>query len=65
MVRISCWRTEIGPRPDPDHEWIPGSTPLPPQAVRYADGALSGPEWEAAVSEVLGRMDGPFDESTR
>ncbi len=34
----------------------PEAPPRPPSTIRYADGALSGPQWEGAVAEAVRRI---------
>lgn len=50
------WRTTIGTSADDPGEPVAAEPPRPPRLVRYADGALSGPEWEAAVAEAVRRI---------
>jgi len=53
-----CWVTEIS---DPTRPATPAPpdealSPRPPATISYADGALSGPQWESAVAEAVRRI---------
>ena len=53
-----CWVTHVGVSSiasTPDVR--PGSVPPAPDDVTFADGALTGPEWEQAVADAVGRID--------
>jgi menaquinone-specific isochorismate synthase len=50
------WLTRIGVDPDALLALPAAEPPIAPQNVTFADGALSGPEWEAAVGEAVGRI---------
>ena len=55
----ATWVTTIGRgsiAAAPPLEELP--TPTPPQAVAFADGALSGAEWEGVVAEAVRRING-------
>ena len=45
--------SSIGSTPDVR----PGSEPPAPSEVTFADGALTGPEWEQAVADAVGRIE--------
>ncbi|HYP43890.1 MAG TPA: isochorismate synthase [Propionibacteriaceae bacterium] len=50
-----AWVTTIGT--SPNTPWSPTRLPLvPPRSVSFADGELSGPEWEAVVAEAVRRI---------
>jgi menaquinone-specific isochorismate synthase len=51
-----AWLTRIGVDPDAQLALPVTEPPTAPQNVTFADGALSGPEWEAAVAEAVGRI---------
>jgi menaquinone-specific isochorismate synthase len=54
-----CWVTTIGVgsiRASP--RVTPTDPPRPPGEVAFADGALSGTEWESAVAEAVRRING-------
>jgi menaquinone-specific isochorismate synthase len=51
-----AWRTTIRPSDVPPAV-DPGIEPIrTPGAISYADGKLSGPEWECVVAEAVGRI---------
>ncbi len=50
------WMTTIGPATAEQPLARRPAPPEPPRNVSFADGALSGPEWEAAVAEAVGRI---------
>ncbi|HKF87670.1 MAG TPA: isochorismate synthase [Propionibacteriaceae bacterium] len=50
------WLTRIGTDPNADLALPPAEQPTAPRNVTFADGALTGPEWEAAVAEAVGRI---------
>lgn len=55
----TCWVTSIGTADDPVHTAaLPTPELRPPgrHTVSYADGRLTGPEWEAAVAEAVRRI---------
>ena len=55
--RVRTWVTVVGDgRLPPPEQPAPDRPPLPPQGLRYADGALSGTEWAAAVEEAVRRI---------
>ncbi len=49
------WLTTIGP-PTPEALTPHPEPPEPPRGISYADGALTGPEWECAVAEAVARI---------
>jgi menaquinone-specific isochorismate synthase len=51
-----AWVTSIGPSPATDVVLAPAPPAEPPRNVAYADGGLSGPEWEAVVAELVRRI---------
>jgi menaquinone-specific isochorismate synthase len=51
-----AWCTRIGTGLDAGFALPAADPPLPPQNVTFADGALSGPQWEAAVAEAVRRI---------
>jgi menaquinone-specific isochorismate synthase len=51
-----AWVTEIGPVSVDGVEPKRMAPPGPPRNVSFADGGLSGPEWEAAVAEAVRRI---------
>ena len=51
-----AWMTRIGTSFAADFSLSPPPPPRPPQEVSYADGGLSGPEWEAVVGEAVRRI---------
>ena len=51
-----AWVTEIGPVSVDGVEPKRLAPPGPPRNVSFADGGLSGPEWEAAVAEAVRRI---------
>jgi menaquinone-specific isochorismate synthase len=56
------WRTVIGTNLDAELAMPAAEPPVPPRDVSFADGALTEPEWEAAVSLALERIAlGPID----
>lgn len=58
----TCWVTTIGTAADPVHTAdLPTAALRPPgtHSVSYADGQLTGPEWEAAVAEAVRRIENP------
>lgn len=58
----TCWVTTIGTADDPVHSAdlpTPEINPPAPHTVSYADGRLTGPEWEAAVAEAVRRIEAP------
>lgn len=54
------WLTQIGTEPSLDGRLPEITRPTgrirPPREVTFADGALSGPEWEHAVAEAVSRI---------
>ncbi|GAA2096968.1 chorismate-binding protein [Microlunatus panaciterrae] len=55
------WLTRIGVEPGGVGMSLP-DPPCPPRNVSYADGSLTGPEWEAAVAQAVARINaGEFD----
>lgn len=51
LTQISTDREQLAPHLPP----IP-DPPLPPGEVSWSDGALSGPQWEGVVAEVIDRI---------
>ena len=51
-----AWRTVIGTHPEADVVLPTAEPQVPPRGVAFADGALSGPEWESAVAVALDRI---------
>ena len=51
-----AWRTVIGTNPDAELAMPAAEPAVPPRNVSFADGALTGPEWEAAVAVALNRI---------
>jgi menaquinone-specific isochorismate synthase len=51
-----AWRTVIGTDPDAELAMPEAEPAVAPRNVSFADGALTGPEWEAAVALALGRI---------
>jgi len=51
-----AWRTVIDTDPDTQLAMPAAEPAVPPRNVSFADGALTGPEWEAAVAVALGRI---------
>ena len=53
-----CWLTRLGPGEMPEPGWLPKpkTPPTSPGQISYADGALSGPRWETAVTEAVRRI---------
>ena len=64
-----CWLTRIGT--SYVHEGLDSAPrpPRPPRNVSYADGGLTGPQWEAAVAEAVRRITAsgldPLDQGSR
>ena len=54
--RGRAWLTRIGTDPHADLALPPAEPPIAPRNVTFADGALTGPEWEAAVAEAVRRI---------
>jgi menaquinone-specific isochorismate synthase len=54
--RGRAWLTRIGTSPDDDLVLEPAPPAEPPRDVAFADGRLSGPAWEAVVSEAVRRI---------
>ncbi|CAA9376525.1 MAG: Isochorismate synthase @ Menaquinone-specific isochorismate synthase [uncultured Propionibacteriaceae bacterium] len=50
------WVTQVGTSPKLDYLILPAPAPEPPRNVSFADGGLSGPEWEAVVAEAVRRI---------
>lgn len=50
------WLTQIGTTFGHDDALPQVSTPAGPREVAYADGGLTGPQWEAAVAEAVRRI---------
>ena len=50
------WMTQIGTRFRHDPVEAAGPPARPPRGVAFADGALTGPEWEGAVAEAVSRI---------
>ncbi|MET1007627.1 MAG: isochorismate synthase [Propionibacteriaceae bacterium] len=51
-----AWLTTIGTAPVRDEVFAVPDPITPPMGVSFGDGALSGPEWEAAVAEAVRRI---------
>jgi menaquinone-specific isochorismate synthase len=51
-----AWLTRVGTTDEPAGPVTAGSSPEPPRDVSFADGSLTGPEWEAAVAEAVDRI---------
>ncbi len=53
-----CWVTHISSAGNlsPTPPIAPAPRPQPPGTLAYSDGALAGPEWEAAVAETVERI---------
>jgi len=55
--RLRTWVTVVGAGQLPSaEEPAPALPPAPPQGLRYADGALSGAQWAAAVEDAVRRI---------
>src|SRR5699024_10940671 len=50
------WLTQIGTSFGHDDTIAPVTPPRAPRQVSYADGGLTGPQWEAAVAEAVRRI---------
>lgn len=50
------WLTQIGTSFVHDDSVPSVSAPVPPTRISYADGGLTGPQWEAAVAEAVRRI---------
>lgn len=50
------WLTRIGQSFEHSDTVSPADAPIAPRAVCYADGGLTGPQWEAAVTEAVRRI---------
>ena len=51
-----AWLTQIGTSFVHDDSLPQVSPPLAPRNISYADGGLTGPQWEAAVAEAVRRI---------
>jgi menaquinone-specific isochorismate synthase len=51
-----AWLTRIGTAPDDELVLEPAPPAEPPRDIAFADGGLSGPAWEAAVTEAVRRI---------
>ncbi|HEY5978788.1 MAG TPA: isochorismate synthase [Microlunatus sp.] len=51
-----AWLTQIGTSFVHDDSLPPVTPPVAPRNVSYADGGLTGPQWEAAVAEAVRRI---------
>jgi len=51
-----AWLTRIGFELEAQLALPAAEPPIAPHNVTFADGALSGPEWEAVVAEAVGRI---------
>jgi menaquinone-specific isochorismate synthase len=51
-----AWLTQIGTSFVHDDTLPPVVPPVAPRTVSYADGGLTGPQWEAAVAEAVRRI---------
>lgn len=51
-----AWLTQIGTSFVHDHTLPAVSPPTAPVGISYADGGLTGPQWEAAVAEAVRRI---------
>ncbi|GAA3613393.1 isochorismate synthase [Microlunatus ginsengisoli] len=54
--RGRCWMTRIGPEFRHDDVRPAPAPARPPRSVSYADGGLTGPQWEAAVAQAVRRI---------
>ena len=51
-----AWLTQIGTSFVHDDALPPVTAPVAPRTISYADGGLTGPQWEAAVAEAVRRI---------